>query len=286
MGRYIIAGPGMAADGHGLIHRLASIKAHHQRCSPPIIRPMPSLPRDNIYGDRARIGYTSPPLTTEIFPYEFYRIVPAGVTLVITTLAIVVRSKGEVDQSYDISMKAAREMAAAGVDIVVLGGVPINLSKGAANAEQMIMDLEAELSVKVSTSAAAQARAAKALGCKKVVVAQPYELSETDRIAGYATHFGCEVLGATGWGSAFNQIGRIPHDAALQMGRKLMREHPDADSILLPSPHWPTAEAIEPLEREFGVNVMAAHQAIVWDALRRCGIDDRIAGFGRLLREF
>jgi maleate isomerase len=246
----------------------------------------PAPTRANIYGHRARIGYTSPPLTTEIFPYEFYKIVPAGVTLIITTLAIVVRSKDEVEQSYDISMKAAREMAAAGVDIVVLGGVPINLSKGHANAEQMIVDLEAELKVKVSTSAAAQARAAKALGCKKVVVAQPYELSETDRIASYGAHFGCEVLGTTGWGSAFNQIGHIPRHAALDMGRKLMREHPHADSILLPSPHWPTADAIDALEREFGVNVMAAHQAIVWDALRRCGVDDRIAGFGRLFREF
>ena len=242
--------------------------------------------RDNIYGHRARIGYTSPPLTTEVFPYEFYKIVPAGVTLVVTTLAIVVRSKGEVDQSYDISMKAAREMASADVDIVVLGGVPINLSRGSANAEQMIMDLEAELGIKVSTSTSAQAKAAKALGCKKVVVAQPYEASETSRIADYGRHFGCEVLGATGWGSPFNQIGRIPRHAALEMGRKLMREHPDADSIFLPSPHWPTAEAIDALEREFGVNVMAAHQAIVWDALRRCGIDDRINGFGRLLREF
>jgi maleate isomerase len=247
---------------------------------------MTTSTRDQIYGHRARIGYTSPPLTTEVFPYEFYKIVPAGVTLVLTTLAIVVRSKDEVDRSYDISMKAAREMAAAGVDIVVLGGVPINLSKGHANAEQMIVELEAGLKIKISTSASAQARAARALGCKKVVVAQPYELSETDRIAGYGSHFGCEVLGATGWGSAFNQIGRIPRHAALELGRKLMREHPDADSILLPSPHWPTADAIDTLEQEFGVNVMAAHQAIVWDALRRCGIKDRIAGFGRLLREF
>ncbi len=207
-----------------------------------------------MYGYRARIGYTSPPLTTEVFPYEFYKIVPEGVTLVITTLAIVVRSKSEVDQSYDISMKAAREMAAAGCDIVVLGG-------------------------------SAQAKAAKALGCRKVVVAQPYAHSDTDRIAGYSNHFGCEVLGATGWGSPFNQIGRIPQHAAIDLGRKLMREHPDADTILLPSPHWPTAGAIDPLEREFGVNVMTAHQAIVWDALRRCGINDRIEGFGRLLRE-
>jgi maleate isomerase len=182
-------------------------------------------------------------------------------------------------------MKAAREMAAAGVDIVVLGGVPINFSRGHSNAQQRIAELETELKVKVSTSASAQASAAKALGCRKAIVAHPYAQSETERIAGYALHFGCEVLGACGWGSAFNQIGRIPRHAALEMGRRLKREHPAADSLLLPSPHWPTAGAIEPLERELGVTVMTAQQAIVWNALRRCGVNDAISGFGRLLRE-
>ena len=174
-------------------------------------------------------------------------------------------------------------MAAAGVDIVVLGGVPINLSKGYTNAEQMIVDLEAELQVKVSTSASAQAKAAKALGCKKVVVAQPYELSETDRIASYAAHFGCEVLGAMGCGKLIKDFGRIPVTAALDMGRALMRAHPHADAIFLPSPHWPVIEAIEVLEQEFGVTVMAASQACVWDALRLVGVDDAIQGYGRLL---
>ena len=242
--------------------------------------------RQGIYGHRARIGYTSPPLTTEIFPYEFYKIVPEGVTLVITTLAIVERSKSEIEQSYDISRKAAREMAAAGADIVVLGGVLINVSRGYENAEQMIRELEAELGIKVSTSASAQAKAAATLGCKKAVVAQPYATAETDRIAGYGRHFGCEILGATGWGSAFNQIGRIPVEAAFEMARTLMRRHPDADSILFPSPHWRVIGAIEPLERELGVNVMGALQAIVWDALRRLGINDRIDGYGRLFHEF
>ncbi|HUZ67851.1 MAG TPA: hypothetical protein VMU56_09335 [Beijerinckiaceae bacterium] len=245
----------------------------------------PAQPGD-IYGFRARVGYTSPPLTTEVFPYEFYKLAPAGVTLVVTSLAIVVRSKEEIDQSYDISMRAVREMAAAGCDIVVLGGVPINLSRGAKNAEAIVLDLEAELGVKVSTSASAQAKAARALGVKKCVVAQPYAAADTERIAGYSKHYGVEVLGAKAWGSPFNQIGRIPRDAALTLGRQLMREHPDADTIMFPSPHWPTIEALEALEQEFGVNALSALQAIVWDALRRCGINDRIEGYGRLLREF
>ena len=102
----------------------------------------------------------------------------------------------------------------------------------------------------------------------------------------YANHFHCEIVGAKAWGSPFNQIGRVPRDAALQMGRELMRAHPDADTIMMPSPHWPTLEAIEPLEQEFGVNVMTALQVIVWDALRQVGIDDKIEGCGRLFREF
>ena len=244
------------------------------------------FPRKGGYGRRARIGYTSPPFTSEVFPYEFYKIVPDGVTLVITTLAIVERSRSEVKQSYELSMKAARAMAAAGVDIVMLGGVPINLSRGHDNAEQLIHDLEAELGIKVSTSQSAQAKAIAALGCKRAVVAQPYATTETERIAGYGRDFGCEILGATGWGSAFNQIGRIPISAAFEMARDLMRAHPDADSILFPSPHWPVIGAIEPLEREFGVSVMTALQAIVWDALRRVGVNDRIEGYGRLLRQF
>ena len=45
-------------------------------------------------------------------------------------------------------------------------------------------------------------------------------------------------------------------------------------------------DAIETLEQEFGVTVMTSLQAIVWNALRRCGVDDRIDGYGRLFREF
>ena len=194
---------------------------------------------DGMYGHRARIGYTCPPLSAEIFPYEFYKLAPAGVTLVITTLTVIERSKSEVDQAYDMSMRAARELAAAGVDLVFLGGVPVNLSRGDQNAQSMLQTLAAELGVKVSSSVAAQEKAARMLACKNVVIAHPYGAREDARLISF-----------------------------------------------LPSPHWPVIEAIDPLEREFGVSVMAASQACVWDALRLAGVNDRIEGYGRLLREF
>ena len=242
--------------------------------------------RADSYGSRARIGYTCPPLSAEVFPYEFYKLVPAGVTLVITTLTVIERSKGEVEEAYEMSMRAARELAAAGVDIVFLGGVPVNLSRGRQSAGDVLRTLAAELGVKVSSSVAAQEKAAQTLACRKVVVAHPYDAREDARLVADAERYGCEVLGALGWGKTINQFGRIPVTAAIEMGRALMRAHPDADSIFFPSPHWPVIAAIEVLEREFGVTVMAASQACVWDALRLSGVNDRIEGYGRLLREF
>ena len=239
----------------------------------------------NIYGRRARIGYLCPPRMAEILPRDFYRIAPEGVTLVISTLTVTALTKIELDQAYELSMTVAREMVAAGVDVVFFGGMPINRARGQDNARGLDA-LEAELGVKISSSAAAQEKAAKALGCQKVVVAHPYDASQDARHSGDAQRYGCEVLGAKGFGAIMSQFGRIPREAALDLGRALMRQHPQADSILYPSPHWPVIEAIEPLEREFGVSVMTALQAFVWDALRLAGVNDRIEGYGRLLREF
>ncbi len=54
----------------------------------------------------------------------------------------------------------------------------------------------------------------------------------------------------------------------------------------MPCPHWAVAESIDPIEKEFGINVVTAHQMITWSELRRRKVDDKIAGFGRLSREF
>jgi maleate cis-trans isomerase len=119
-----------------------------------------------------------------------------------------------------------------------------------------------------------------------VVVAHPYGAHEDARLIAGAERYGCEVLGAMGWGKVIKEFGSIPVTAALDMGRALMHAHPQADSIFFPSPHWPVIEAIDVLEQEFGVSVMAASQACVWDALRLVGVNDRIERYGRLLREY
>ncbi len=239
-----------------------------------------------MYGYRARIGYTSPPATTEVFPYEFYRIVPDGVTLVVTTLAIVEMDDDEINRSYEISVEAARELARSGVDLMVLGGVPINLSRGYDNVETLIEDTEKAIGVPVSTSITAQIAALKAVGAENVVVAHPFGDGLGPSFEAHLRQFGFNPLGTAGAGYPAIELGQIPADAVLKLGQQLKESHPDADALWLPCPHWAVADAIDPLERELGFKTVGALQAITWDALRRCGIDDRIEGYGELLRVY
>ena len=117
-----------------------------------------------MYGYRARIGYTSPPYLTETFPYEFYRMVPDGVTLVLTTLAIKRLTEEETERSVAMTLEAAREMGRAGVDIVVFGGVPLNLSLGYDGLAETMRRTEDEIGVPVTSSVTAQVNALRAVG--------------------------------------------------------------------------------------------------------------------------
>ena len=57
-------------------------------------------------------------------------------------------------------------------------------------------------------------------------------------------------------------LGVIPASVALDLGRAALAEDPKADTLWMPCPHWACAEAIDPLEKELGINVVSAHQAI------------------------
>jgi len=48
----------------------------------------------------------------------------------------------------------------------------------------------------------------------------------------------------------------------------------------------PTVEIAAEAERWLNKPVLAINAVSYWDALRRCGIEDRVAGYGRILEEF
>ncbi len=241
-----------------------------------------------MYGHRARIGYCSPPVVTEVFVYEFYKMAPPGVSLLLTTLEVGLEyTQQAFDGSHDRSLEAAKYMAKSGADVVVLGGNPVNQSRGIENLPGICADLAAEIGTKVIASTLCQKEAMEKLGVKKVATAHAAGASHNDRHHKQMENMGMESVGVIGLeGPKLLGYGKISTDAAFEVARQLKDDYPDADCIHLASAHWPTAHAIDKIENELDVSVMNSQQAIVWKAFRTAGIDEPIEGFGRLFREF
>lgn len=234
---------------------------------------------------RARIGYTSVAFVTELLPKIFYEMVPDGVTLAMLTQQAQSHCADEMTRIHDEARQAAKSFARAGADMVILGGVPTNLARGHATLGDRLAELEREIGIPVSSSATAQSNALGALGAKKIGVIHP---SSPRRDAFHEQQIiaqGLVPAGVLAAGSRFEEYNRIPEHRAAELARQLKQAHPEADTLLYSCPHWAVTHAIEPLERELGVNVITSLQAIVWEGLRKCGIDDRIDGYGRLLSE-
>lgn len=234
------------------------------------------------YGTRARIGYTCPVYLAEIFPYDFYKMVPDGVTLVTATASVWELTPEELKRSAEQSLRAARVMAQSGVNVVVIGGVPVGFAAGRP-IETIVQELEAESGVPTTASLLCQNHALQALGAKKVVMLRTGQ-GVRDQHAQAVEQLGCTVIDVRGVGPGMYATPP-PAEHTLELARAILRDNPEADTLHCPSPHWPMAANIQPLEDEFNVNVVTAGQAIVWEALRKSGINDRISGYGRLLRE-
>ncbi len=64
----------------------------------------------------------------------------------------------------------------------------------------------------------------------------------------------------------------------------LSLDRPDAEAIFLSCGALRSLEIIEDVEQKIGKPVLCSNQASFWHCLRLAGIEDRIDGFGRLLR--
>lgn len=244
---------------------------------------------DQPFGHVARVGYAAVAYVAEVMPAAFYRMAPSGVSLALLTIQREGGSDGnvaELDQIFDEVIAAGRSLAKAGVDVVVLGGRPVILRRGMAGAEALMKELSAEFGVPVLSDATAQARAYRALGSKRIATAHPFLNEENARHEGQIRDMGFEPAGALGYGSTRIALSSLAPRTALDLARRLLKEHPEADTLLFPCPHWYVVDAIQPIEDEFGVDVVSNFQAMLWDALSTLGLRQPITGFGRLLREF
>lgn len=126
--------------------------------------------------------------------------------------------------------------------------------------------------------------ALRAVGARRVAVATPY-LDEINRAeAAYMEARGFEVLEIRGMGlEKDSDMIRVRPDYIADFAAGVDR--PEADAVFVSCGALRTLDVVDALERRLGKPVICSNQAMMWDALRRAGIGDRIRGYGALFRD-
>jgi len=237
-----------------------------------------------MYGWRARIGKISPS-RSDTFTYEFYKIVPEGVVLVLSGFTIFNLVADDIEKAAGRIEASALDLARVGVDFIIAGGgVNLFSQQGPGSDREAIKSIEALTKTPATTSITADMEAFTHLALKKLAVATPFKEERNRPLKKFLEMSGFSVLGINGLGiQETANIAKVPSFEVYRLAKKTFFQAIGADGIFIPCSRWATIEMIDKLEQDLGVPVVTSTTAMIWKAFDRLNIKESIKGYGKLL---
>ena len=151
--------------------------------------------------------------------------------------------------------------------------------------ERVIAELQRmHPNAKVTTMLSACVAALDAIGARRIALGTAYTPDLTALEVDFLVSKGFEVVRAEGLSLASDEeMNRVTPSWLARFAREI--DSADADALFLSCGALRVLPVVEEIEAAIGKPLVFSNQANFWHCLRLAGIDDRIEGFGRLLRE-
>jgi maleate isomerase len=242
-------------------------------------------------GSRARIGIVVPSTNTSCQP-ECEQLRPRGVTNQVGRISIRERPL-TTEQAFMEHVQAMREGMRTAIDQIVtcqpthvIMGVALEAFWGGVKAAQALQaELEERAGVGVSMGSTATSAALRRLGARRIAVLTPHQPRGDEQVRQYFEDDGFEVKRLTGLKCGSPVL--IAHTTAEQVMAALRElDGDDVDALVQVGTNLAAIRLCAEAERWFGKPVLAINAITYWDALRRCGIDDKVHDCGSVLERF
>jgi len=235
-----------------------------------------------MFGWRKRIGGISPTVM-EVVPYDFYRMAPDGFGLVGITCNIEFWDNENFDQALGTIEDSARYLGSRAVDYVIHFGAPLVAARGPGFDAELIATITEQSGVPATTSIWSAANGLRWFEARKVAIASPYPEEVNRNVAAFLEADGFEVVGRHTRDVVFKRLQDVHSEEIYKFGCEVVASSPGADALYIPCPQWPAADAVEAIEQDCGLPVVASDAADFWAAFSGLGLHPKIKGFGRLL---
>ena len=236
---------------------------------------------------KRKFGVLSPLSVIENGPYEFYRLAPPGVVMVLVPCGLREFSAEDVERIFKPLDTILDSLMARRVDIIVNAGVPLSLLMGPDAHDRFLAHIEDYTGKPASATVTALVEAAKHLGIERIAVANKWSAEMNAALAAFLGRDGIQLAGVASEvmdPAQFQGIASADHlELAYALGRQALDQYPDADGLYIGGGTWLAQPVCELLEREFGKPCLSNQACAVWDGLRKVDYWSPKAGHGALM---
>jgi maleate cis-trans isomerase len=235
-----------------------------------------------------KVGILLPLSIIDNAAYEFYRLAPKGVMLVMIPIGLAEFSPADVERALfkplagNLDKLMERE-----VDMVIQSGTPLPILIGVDAHDRMIEFMAKHTGVPASSTVLSVCRAARHLGVKKLALVNKWSEAMNRTLGEFLAREGVLVCGAATKELAPAEFQKIKtHDhmqLAYELGRRAFLDNPDCDGIYIGGGTWLAEPVSQALEAEFGKPAICNQTAQLWDTLHVLNDWQPIKGYGRLL---
>jgi maleate cis-trans isomerase len=222
-----------------------------------------------------QLGYVIPHLYTDMDAYQFYRIAPEGMVLVTTGLNLTEYSLAAVERELPVLFDRFDLLAKKKVDRISLSGVPVASALGRTRMLEILAEGAARTGLPCDTDLEAHIATLKHLGVTKIAMATRWPEAVNAALTRYLANAGIEAIACRSRPRTLAEnkqtIAAEDHILALDLGRQVLREAPQAQALLMPGGLWYAIHAAPMLEAEFGRPVLLNITSTTWAALHAAG---------------
>jgi len=229
----------------------------------------------NVVNPWYQLGYVIPHLYTDMDAYQFYRIAPEGMVLITTGLNLTEYTLASVESNLPTLWERFDLLAKKKAERISLSGVPIASVLGRKKMLEILDEAQQRTGVPCDTDLEAHIAAMKHLGVAKVAMATRWPEPVNTALTRYLADAGIEAVACRSRARTLAEnkltLASEDHELALDLGRKVLSEAPDAQGLLMPGGLWFAIYAVPILEAEFGKPVFLNITSTTWAALHAAG---------------
>jgi maleate isomerase len=236
-------------------------------------------------GFRARLGFLLPPGNPTIEP-EMMAMAPQGVSLHFHRM-VARGTPGSLDGQAERNRsmiehlgESVEMLALVKPDIIVIAHTATSYDLRREEEATLLSRLAQQSGTRVTTAFASVAAALERLGVKRVALGAPYSAEVTAKGKAHLEAHGFAVVNHDNLKGVTNIYDETA-ERAYRLARSV--DTLEAEAVFLSGTGMPTVTVLEMLEQDLQKPVISSNSAMMWLALRACGVMQPIAGYGRLL---